>query len=162
MSKRNILLASILSVILVVICTLFGTYAVIINVVSEDGVDKIVNEIDIRSLVTNSDGSFNGTYYDVRNELGITDEEALLLIESIPLNSVLDDILESIVLYKLHNDISSKYSNDELYDMIVTGINNTDTIDLELKTKVINKALYYKSDISDYVYNIDVSFLGEV
>lgn len=161
MNKRNIIIISILSIILVVICTIAGTYAVIINVVSENGVDKIVNKINIRDLVTDADGSFNKTYYDLKKELNITEEEAEVLIESVPLNEVLDKILESIVQYKLHNNVSAKYSNDELYDMIVTGINKTDSISEELKTKVINKTSYYKQDISDYVYDIEVSFSGE-
>lgn len=162
MNKRTVILASILSVILLVVCTIAGTYAVIVNVVSDNGVDKIVNEINIRDLVTDDDGSFNKTYYDVKNELSITDSEAELLIESVPLNEKLDIILESVVQYKLHNNISAKYSNDELYNMIVTGVNETDTISEELKVKVINKASYYRKDIADYVYDIEVSFLGEV
>ena len=57
MKKRNIIFISIISVILIIVCTITGTYAVIINVINEDGVDKIVNEINIRDLLTNDDGT---------------------------------------------------------------------------------------------------------
>ena len=46
MKKR--ILISILLVGIISISTIMGTYAVIINVVSEDGVDKIVNTITIK------------------------------------------------------------------------------------------------------------------
>ena len=46
MKKWNVLLISILSILLMLICTIAGTYAVIINVTSENGTDKIINNID--------------------------------------------------------------------------------------------------------------------
>ena len=55
MKKWNILLISFLSILLVIICTIAGTYAVVINVSSEEGIDKIVNEITIKDLITNDD-----------------------------------------------------------------------------------------------------------
>lgn len=42
------IIISILIVLLIGVSTIMGTYAVIINVVSEDGVDKIVNTIHIK------------------------------------------------------------------------------------------------------------------
>lgn len=162
MKKRNIIFISIISVILIIVCTITGTYAVIINVINEDGVDKIVNEINIRDLLTNDDGTYNETYYNVVNELNITEEEASLLMESKPLNDTLDIILESVVEYKLHDNINAKFSNDELYTMIVESVDNTDTISEELKNKVIEKASHYKEDIADYVYDIEAVYLGEI
>lgn len=162
MKKRNIIFISIISVILIIVCTITGTYAVIINVINEDGVDKIVNEINIRDLLTNDDGTYNETYYNVVNELNITEEEASLLMESKPLNDTLDIVLESVVEYKLHDNINAKFSNDELYTMIVEAVDNTDTISEELKNKVIEKASHYKEDIADYVYDIEAVYLGEI
>ena len=162
MKKRNIIFISIISVILIIVCTITGTYAVIINVINEDGVDKIVNEINIRDLLTNDDGTYNETYYNVVNELNITEEEASLLMESKPLNDTLDIILESVVEYKLHDNINAKFSNDELYTMIVEAVDNTDTISEELKNKVIEKGSYYRKDIADYVYDIEAVYLGEI
>lgn len=47
------ILISIIIVILTVLCTSMGTYAVIINVVNDNGKDKIINNISIRDLLTN-------------------------------------------------------------------------------------------------------------
>lgn len=161
MNKRNIVLVSIVVVILIVICTITGTYAVIINVINENGTDKIVNEIDIIDLVTNDDGTYNDTYYSVKNELDITESEADLLITSIPLNKTLDDILKSVIEYKLHNNNEARYSNDELCSMIEDAVNKTTTLSTQLKNKVLEKLAYYKQDVSDYVYDIEVVSLGD-
>ena len=75
MKKWNILLISFLSILLVIICTIAGTYAVVINVSSEEGIDKIVNEITIKDLLTNDDGMYNNTYYTVKNELNVNEED---------------------------------------------------------------------------------------
>ena len=42
-------------------------------------------------------------------------------------------VLDSIVKYKLRNDKTARYSNNELYNMIEEGTNNTPNIDKELK-----------------------------
>ena len=47
MKKNNIFIISIIVVILVSLCTIAGTYAVIINVTNENGTDKIINNITI-------------------------------------------------------------------------------------------------------------------
>ena len=86
--KRNIVI-SVLVVLLIGISTIMGTYAVIINVVSENGVDRIVNTIDIRDLLSDDNGNYNNTYYDVRNELNITDMEMDILMDSKYLNDSL-------------------------------------------------------------------------
>jgi len=160
MNKKKIILIIIISVFLIVICTLVGTYSVIINVTEEDGVDKIVNEITIRDLLTDDNGNYNNTYYTVKNELNITNEEAELLIESSPLNDTLKTVLDTIVDYKLHNNSSARLTNEQLYNMIVNSVNKTTTIEENLKTKVINKANVYKQDISDFVYDIEVTRIG--
>ena len=87
MKKR--ILISILLVGIISISTIMGTYAVIINVISEDGVDKIVNTITIKDLLTDDNGNYNNTYYDVRNELEVNDMEMDILMDSNYLNDSL-------------------------------------------------------------------------
>ena len=159
MKKNNIFIISIIVVILVSLCTIAGTYAVIINVTNENGVDKIINNINIRDLLTNDNGTYNNTYYQVKGELNITEEEMNKLMESEPLNSKLKLVLDSIVKYKLRNDKTARYSNDELYSMIEEGTNNTPNIEEELKNKVITTSDKYKQDISDFLYDIEVSLI---
>lgn len=159
MKKNNIFIISIIVVILVSLCTIAGTYAVIINVTNENGVDKITNNINIRDLLTNDNGTYNNTYYQVKGELNITEEEMNKLMESEPLNSKLKLVLDSIVKYKLRNDKTARYSNDELYSIIEEGTNNTLNIDEELKNKVITTSDKYKQDISDFLYDIEVSLI---
>lgn len=161
MKKNNIFIISIIVVILVSLCTIAGTYAVIINVTNENGVDKIINNINIRDLLTNDNGTYNNTYYQVKEELNITEEEMNKLMESEPLNKKLKLVLDSIVKYKLRNDKTARYSNDELYSMIEEGTNNTPNIEEELKNKVITTSDKYKQDISDFLYDIEVSLIEE-
>ena len=118
-----------------------GTYAVIINVVSDNGVDKIVNVINIKDLLSDDNGNYNGTYYDVRDELNISDSE-------------MD------VSYKLRG--GTKLSNDDIYNMIVNDVNNDDSINNILKNKVIDKSNVYRSDISDYIYDLDVNLISDL
>lgn len=159
MKKNNIFIISIIVVILVSLCTIAGTYAVIINVTNENGVDKIINNINIRDLLTNDNGTYNNTYYQVKEELNITEEEMNKLMESEPLNNKLKLVLDSIVKYKLRNDKTARYSNNELYIMIEEGTNNTPNIDEELKNKVINTSDRYKQEIFDFLYDIEVSLI---
>lgn len=145
----TILILSITFVSLYVIST---TYSLIINVIEKDGVDEIINDITIRDLVTNDDGTFNNTYYDVIRELDINDEEAELIMDSIPLNEVLDIFIKSIVDYSIHN--KQKLTNDEIYDLIIDGIYSDNNINPELQNKLINKTKKYINDISKYLYDI--------
>lgn len=154
MKKWNILLISFLSILIVIICTIAGTYAVVINVSSEEGIDKIVNEITIKDLLTNDDGMYNNTYYTVKNELNVNEEDMNILMSSKELNSNLQVVLSSVVNYKLHN--KNKLSNNEIYDLIVMSINEDNNINTNLKNKVINKSNYYKQDISDFIYDLEV------
>ena len=150
----------VISILLVGLYTVTSTYSVIINVIEKDGITEIVNQITVRDLLTNDDGSFNNTYYDLKNELNVTENEANILMESIPLNEALQTVLESIVEYKVHDNINAKLSNDTLYNLISDSIVNTKNISDDLKSRIINKASIYKQDISDYVYDIEVSLLG--
>lgn len=149
-----------ISILIVGLYTVASTYSVIINVIEKDGITEIVNEITIRDLLINDDGTYNKTYYTVKDELVITDEEANILMNSIPLNEALQTVLESIIEYKLHNNFDAKLSDEAIYNLINESVLNTPNISDDLKSKIINKASIYRSDISDFVYDIEVSLLG--
>ena len=155
MKKSNVILISFIGIILIFLCTTAGTYAVVINVTNENGVDKITNNINIRDLLTNDNGTYNSTYYQVKNELYVTEEEMNMLMNSEPLNNKLKLVLDSIVKYRLRNKEEARYS------MIVDGVNETPNITDELKSKVITTSSNYKQDISDFLYDIEVYLLGD-
>lgn len=157
--KTTILIVFIAS-ILTIIYTLASTYAVIIEVKEEDGIKEIVNEITIRDLVTDENGVYNQYYYDIKKELDITDEEATLIIISEPLNENLKEVLTSIVDYNLNNNNNAKLSNNELYELIENGLNNTGNLSENLKIKVLNKSNEYIQDVSEFLYDIDISIIG--
>lgn len=150
------IVVSILLVLLVGVSTIMGTYAVIINVVSDNGVDKIVNVINIKDLLSDDNGNYNGTYYDVRNELNISDNDMDILMNSSYLNDSLKIVLDNVVSYKLRG--GTKLSNDDIYNMIV----NDDSINNILKNKVIDKSDVYRNDISDYIYDLDVNLISDL
>ena len=156
---KKIIVSSI-TVLLILICTIAGTYSVIINVTSDNGVNEIVNEIKIRDLVTDDNGNYNNIYYNVKNTLDISEEEANILIDSEVLNDKLQIVLDSIVEYKVNNNSGAKMSNDEIYNLIVDGVNSDNNINEELRNKVISKSIVYKDDINTYLYDIEVSVFG--
>ena len=158
--KKTTMLVVFLVGVLAVIYTLASTYAVIIEVKEEDGRKEIINKITLRDLVTDENGQYNSYYYNIKRELDITDTEAILLMSSKKLNENLQIVLESIVDYKLNNNNGARLSSDELYNLILDGINNTGNLSEELKNKVINKSDFYKMDISEFLYDIDVTLIG--
>lgn len=159
MKKSKGIIISILIILLVFVSTIAATYSVIINVVSNNGINEIVNVITIRDLMTDNDGVYNDTYYNVKNELNISDSEAEILMESDELNKSLQVVLNSIVTYKVDNDENAKMSDTELYNLIVDAVNKDSTISDELKDKVKNKSNIYIRDVSDFMYDIEVSVL---
>ncbi|MGN1357898.1 MAG: hypothetical protein ACI4WU_00880 [Bacilli bacterium] len=159
MKKSKGIIISILIILLVFVSTIAATYSVIINVVSNNGINEIVNVITIRDLMTDNDGVYNDTYYNVKNELDISDSEAEILMESDELNKSLQVVLNSIVTYKVDNDENAKMSDTELYNLIVDAVNKDSTISDELKDKVKNKSNIYIRDVSDFMYDIEVSVL---
>ena len=48
----------------------------------------------------------------------------------------------------------------EILDLIEDGLQNTGNISEELRNKVMNKSNVYIQDISDYLYDIEVSLIG--
>ena len=161
MKKGLTITLIVLSILLVGLYTVTSTYSVIIEVIEKDGITEIVNNITVKDLLINDDGSYNDTYYDVKNELEVTDEEANILMESAQINNALQTVLESIVEYKIHNNLDAKLSNEALYNLIADAVLNTGNISDDLKSRIINKASTYRSDVSDYIYDIEVSVLGD-
>lgn len=159
MKKSKGIIISILIILLVFVSTIAATYSVIINVVSNNGINEIVNVITIRDLMTDNNGVYNDTYYNVKNELGISESEAEILMESDELNKSLQVVLNSIVAYKVDNDENAKMSDAELYNLIIDAVNRDNTISDELKDKVKNKSNIYIRDVSDFMYDIEVSVL---
>lgn len=159
MKKSFIVVAVIL---LILTYTIASTYAVIIDITDTDGESEIVNVIKIRDLFTREDGSYNKEYYNVVRELDITEEEASLLMDSKALNDRLAVVLRSIVDYKYHKKDTAKLDNDELYNMIIEGVYLTPNISDILRDKIKDKALIYREDISDFVYDIDVRVVDSV
>ena len=162
MKKTTTIIVLVISILLVGLYTVTSTYSVIIEVIEKDGITEIVNKINIRDVLTNDNGSFNSTYYEIKNELNISDEEANILLDSTSLNDALQTVLESIVEYKVHNNIDAKLSDTALYNLISDAVINTNNISDELKSRLINKSKTYIKDVSEYIYDIDVSVLGDI
>ena len=158
MKKNTIVI--ILLVLLSVLLTVAGTYAVIIDITEKDGLMEMVNTITLRDIFTDNDGNYNDLYYDVKSELNITEEEASILMDSSYIDDALQIVLKSIVDYKANNITSAKLTNDEIYNLIVDSVNSTDNLSTETKARIIDKSSYYKEDISDYVYDIDINVIG--
>ena len=158
MKKNTIVI--ILLVLLSVLLTVAGTYAVIIDVTEKDGLMEMVNTITLRDIFTDNDGNYNDLYYDVKSELNITEEEASILMDSSYIDDALQIVLKSVVDYKANNITSAKLTNDEIYNLIVDSVNSTDNLSTETKARIIDKSSYYKEDISDYVYDIDINVIG--
>lgn len=51
---------------------------------------------------------------------------------------------------------------DDIYNMIVNDVNKDDGINTILKNKVIDKSNVYRSDISDYIYDLDVNLISDL
>lgn len=160
MIKNKGIIISILIILIVFISIIAATYSVIINVASNNGINEIVNEITVRDLMIDNNGEYNNTYYEVKRELNITLEEANILINSKELDKQLQVVLKSIVSYKVDGDINSKLSDDEVYNLIVEGVNKDSNISSSLRNKVINKSQIYIRDVSNFLYDIDVNILG--
>ncbi len=156
MKKTKGIFISILIILLVFVSTLAATYSVVINVVSNNGINEIVGVITIRDLMTDSEGKFNDTYYNVKRELSISDDEGKILMDSDSLNRELQVVINSIVEYKVDKKVDSKLSNDEVYNLIVEGVNNDQDISDGLKKRIKEKSQIYINDISDFLYDIDV------
>ena len=119
MKKEAII--TILLVFLVVLCTIAGTYSIIIDVTDKEETLELVEEIKLRDIFTETNGEYNDLYFDAKRELNITDEEANILMNSIYINDSLQIVLKSIVDYKSNNN-NAKLSNDEIYNLIKESV----------------------------------------
>lgn len=156
--KRKVIV-TILMILLVCLCTIAGTYSVIIEVTDTNGKNEIVNTIRTRDIFTDSYGNYNELYYDAKRELNVTEEEANILMDSSYVNDKLQIVLQSIVDYKVDHNTNAKLSNDEIYNMIEEAVNKTEGLTEEVKTRIINKSNTYKNDISNYLYDFDINIL---
>lgn len=161
MNKKTTIVVIILSVLLVSLCTIAATYAVIIEVTENNGITEMVNEITVKDILTSKDGKYNNLYYDMKNELKVTDKEANTLIESTPINEALQDVLETVIDYKVNNNFEARLSETEIYNLISKAILETKNISDDVKSRIINKASLYRNDISDYIYNMEISMIGD-
>ena len=112
MKNKKIILVVLIVILLILTCTIASTYAVIINVTNKNGILEIVNKITIKDLLINDDGTYNSTYYNVINTLDINDNEASTLMESESLNEKLQIVLNTVIDYKINNNVTAKLSND--------------------------------------------------
>ena len=161
MKKGITITVMVLSILLVGLYMVTSTYAVIIEVIEKDGALEIINDITIKDVLSNDDGTFNDTYYMIKDELEISDNDAKTLLESAPLNNALQTVLKSIVEYKVHDNQNAKLSDEEIYDLVSSATLKTENIDDDLKSRIINKASRYRNDVSRYMYDIEVSLFGE-
>ena len=157
--KRKVVVL-ILLILLVGLYTVASTYSIIIEVTDNNGENEIVNTIRARDIFTDTNGNYNSLYYDVIRELNITETEANILMDSEYVNDKLQVVLQSIVDYKVDNNTDAKLSNIEIYNMISDAVTNTEGLTDDTKTRIINKSNTYINDVSDYVYDFDVSILG--
>lgn len=158
--KRNTII-TILLIFLGLLCTVAGTYAVIIEVTDNDGIKEMINVINTRDLFTDNNGNYNSLYYDVKRQLNITEDEANILMDSYYVNDSLQIVLKSIVDYRMNNDYNAKLSNEEIISLIEESVNNTEGLSDSTKNNIINKSKIYKNDISNYLYDIEIDILGD-
>lgn len=157
--KRKVVVL-ILLILLVGLYTVASTYSIIIEVTDTNGENEIVNTIRARDIFTDTNGNYNSLYYDVIRQLNITDDEANILMDSDYVNDKLQIVLQSIVDYKVDNNKDAKLSNTEIYNMISDAVTNTEGLTDDTKTRIINKSYTYINDVSDYVYDFDISIIG--
>jgi len=156
--KRKVVVL-ILLILLVGLYTVASTYSIIIEVTDTNGENTIVNTITPRDIFTDTNGNYNSLYYDVIRELNITEDEANILMDSDYVNDKLQIVLQSIVDYKVDNNKDAMLSNTEIHNMISDAVTNTEGLTDDTKTRIINKTNTYINDISDYVYDFDITIL---
>lgn len=162
MNKTTKLTVIIISILLVSVCTIAATYSVVIEVTKNEGLTEIINDIHVKDLLTDNNGNYNSTYYDLKNELSLTDTEANILMSSKEIDESLQIVLKSIVDYKVNDKLDAKLTNEELYNLISNTILKVDNISDETKSRIINKASIYRNDVSTYIYDMEVSVLKDL
>lgn len=155
MKKR--LLVVLLIILLTLAYIIASTYAVIINVKSDNGINEIINKITIKELLTKDNNEYNKTYYNVKNTLDVTEEDMDILMNSKELDKKLQIVLNKIVDYKVNKNENSLLTSDEIYNMIKEATESDNTIPYYLKRKVIENSKIYSDDINEFLYDLEVS-----
>ena len=158
MKRVTIISVLIVSMLLVSLYVISSTYSVIVNVISRDGEDDIIEKLTIRDILIDNNGNYNSLYYDIKNELDISYDEGEVLIESVLLNNALEVLVRNVVDYKLHN--KEKMSNSDIYDLIVSNVRRDNNISDSVQERVINKTGEYINDIVNYIYDFDIGVLS--
>ena len=153
--KVGVISVLVLSIILVILFIVRTTYSLIIEVTNNNGNREILNNIDILDIVTDDDGIYNSYYYDALRELDINNEEANIIINSKDLNELLDTVISDVVEYRLNH--KRHLTDNEIYILISNAVNNDQTINNELKNKILLNTKKYLSDITKYIYDIKTS-----
>ena len=156
--KVTIISILLVSMLLVSLFVISSTYSVLVNVISRDGYEDIIESLTIRDILTDSDGGYNSLYYDIKNELNISYEEGEVLIESVLLNNVLEELVRDVVNYKIHDE--ERMDDSDIYNLIVSNVRMDNNISDEVKEKVINKTGIYINDIVHYIYDFDIGVLS--
>ena len=161
MNKKNIsVIVIISSILLILVYVISNTYSVIIETIEGENGTEIINNIKIRDLLTDDNGNYNNTYYEVVNELSVDDNDINILMNSESLNAALQIVLNDIVNYRLHG--GNRLTREEIYNLIENAIYSDDNIDQELKNKILIKSNKYINDVYNYLYGIKVSSNGSV
>ena len=114
------IIVSVLLVLLVGVSTIMGTYAVIINVVSDNGVDKIIDVINIKDLLSDD----NVVSYKLRGGNKLSNDYIYdMIVNDINSDDSIYDELKNKVIDKgsIYRDDISNY----VYDIDVNLINGS-------------------------------------
>ena len=153
MNKKIITIcALIFSILLVLLSIVRVTYSLIIDATNEDNLVE-PKRITINDIITDGSGEYNRYYYNIITELNITKKDCYILINSVSLNNVLNVILNNVILSRYNS--MKRFTSDEVYNLIVDGINHDSNINSRLKNKVIAKVREHISDIVKYLYDIE-------
>ena len=141
MTKRIMTICLLIGgIFLVLFAVVFSTSSMIKAMSNNNKVEQVVSKITLKDLLTDQNGMYKTNYYNIINELGITEEEANTIMDSLSLNKLLDKIIT--------ND---NLSNGELYDLIVEAISNDNQINKILRKKLLLKSSEYLEEIREYL-----------
>ena len=62
---------------------------------------------------------------------------------------------------KIKNNDNAKLSNEQIYNLILDGVNNTEDLSPETRDKLLDKASMYLDDIREFLYDIEVSYIED-
>ena len=151
MRNRTLIILFLITCILLTITLLVKTtHSLITDITNEN-----INNITLHDLVIDREGVYKEEFDNVVNELSITYDEANILMNSKELNNLLTEILNNS--YDYHYANKPKLTNRYIYNKIVASVNHDINIDNELKNKVITKSEEFINDITNYLYNLEIT-----